>query len=51
MKYIVVGLFYRSRNDCEGDSQKCETLSEAISLRLEWEKSKRYRRVWIMKME
>ena len=51
MKYIVVGLYRRSRNDCEGFSEKCESLHDAILLRLDWEKSNKYKRVFIMKAE
>ena len=51
MKYTVVGTFKRSRKDCEGETQDCESYAAAVELQGEWRKSGKYKRVCIVKSE
>lgn len=51
MKYTVIGTFRRARRDCEGETQDCESYAAAAALRIEWRKSNKYKKVWIVKAE
>lgn len=50
-KYIVVGTFWRSRNDQEGEARLCENYAAALQLREEWKKSNKYKKIVIAKKE
>lgn len=51
MKYTVIGTFKRSRNDCEGETKTVEGYAAALTLRDEWKKSSKYKKVFIVKDE
>ena len=45
--YTVVGYFIHPHKDCEAESQDCETYQEALLLKEEWKKLKKYKYVYI----
>jgi len=51
MKYCVVGTFKRKRKDCEGETQDCESYSEALRVKEEWKRSNKYKAVIIVNMD
>lgn len=46
-KYTVIGYFRQPHKDCEAETQDCETYSEALSLKKEWKKERKYKEVYI----
>lgn len=46
-KYAVIGYFRQPHKDCEAESQDCDTYSEALALKEEWKKERKYKKVYI----
>ena len=51
MRYKVIGDFKRPRKDHNGETQDCESYSEALRVKAEWLRSKRYKDVYIERDE
>ena len=45
--YVVIGNFRQPHKDCEGETQECETYMEALRVKREWEKERKYKEVYI----
>lgn len=45
--YVVIGNFRHPHKDCEGETQECETYMEALKVREEWKKERKYKEVYI----
>lgn len=50
-KFDVVGTFRQAHKDCEGDTQRCNSYDEALKLKEEWKKEKKYKDVFIVKVD
>ena len=48
---MVIGIFRQPHKDCEAESQYCETYAESLSLKIEWEKERKYKKVVIERIE
>lgn len=51
MRYKVIGEFKRPRKDHNGEIQDCESYSEALRVKAEWLRSKKYKDVYIERNE
>ena len=51
MRYKVIGDFKRPRKDHNGETQDCENYSEALRVKAEWLRSKKYKDVYIERDE
>lgn len=51
VKYKVIGDFKRPRKDHNGETQDCENYSEALRVKAEWLRSKKYKDVYIVRNE
>lgn len=47
-KYTVVGNFKQAHKDCEGETLSDLTYDEAIKIKSEWKKNKKYKEVFII---
>lgn len=48
-EYVVVGFFRQPHKDCEAETQTCKTYNEALLLKAEWKKQRKYKQVCIVK--
>lgn len=48
--YIVIGYFRQAHKDSEAESQYCETYREALKIKEEWKKERKYKEVNIEKI-
>ena len=46
-EYVVIGFFRQAHKDCEAETQTCKTYREAILLKEEWKKKRKYKQVYI----
>lgn len=46
-RYTVIGYFRQAHKDCEAETQDCETYGEALKLKEEWKKERKYKEVYI----
>lgn len=46
-KYVVIGYFRQPHKDCEAETQDCKTYREAILLKEEWKKKRKYKQVYV----
>ena len=51
MRYKVIGEFNRLHKDHNGETQDCESYSEALRVKAEWLRSKKYKGVYIERDE
>lgn len=45
--YVVIGYFRQPHKDCEAETKECETYMEALKLKDEWKKERKYKEVYI----
>lgn len=50
-KYTVVGDFRQPHKDCEGDTLTDLSYKDAVRIESEWEKEKKYKKVFHFKQE
>lgn len=50
-KYTVVGNFRQLHKDCEGETLSDLSYDEAIKIKSEWEKKKKYKEVFYFKQD
>ena len=48
-EYIVIGKLKRAKANYDGETQECETYEEALKVKKEWQKSNKYKEVFIDK--
>lgn len=48
-KYIVIGNLKRVKSDHDGETQECKTYEEALKIKKEWQKSGKYKEVFVDK--
>lgn len=45
--YVVIGYFRQPHKNYEAETQECETYMEALKLKDEWKKERKYKEVYI----
>lgn len=45
--YVVIGYFRQPHKDCGAESQECKTYMEALALKEQWKKERKYKKVYI----
>ena len=46
-KYVVIGYFRQPHKDCEAETKDCENYMDALKLKEEWKKERKYKKVYI----
>lgn len=47
--YVVIGIYRQPHKDCDGETQEFKTYMEALKVRDEWKKERKYKDVFIEK--
>lgn len=51
MKYTIIGMLRRVLNDCEAETMEVDSYAEALQLKKEFAKNRKYKKVFIVKNE